>query len=309
MKMTKMTLAMERSPFYKEREEKPTKDMKGRVPLEAFNELEAFFNVHYGDRSKGVRAILMDFLNNLCQEQKYFRNLQAIMLLPRSVKASELNQKGALIGFVDVEDNFKDLALFYSGSASYKNNFRFIYTLEYFNKTNYNLLGLHKLDKSYLFDIDKKTQDDFESVKKRLSELYPDIDLDDAYFVMFNLNNYLDIEDKGQFMSKTSTYSHEGVIVLVEDFKHMACARLKWAYLDGDFSLDVEFHHISHFNSKIMLELSNRDIFREYGSIHETVTREEAIKRKINSYKAQIKHLETSIEKAQKELDKIQDDK
>ena len=293
--MTKKTFAIEQSPFYKERQEKPTKDIKGRVPIEAYNELESYFNVHYGDKSKGIKEILMNFLNNLCQEQSYFKNLNAILLMPKTLDPGELNDKCELIGFVDAEDTFKDLALFHGG-ARYNFKYRFIYTLEEFNKTNYFLLGLHKLDKSYLFDIDKQTQDDFDKVKSSLSELYEDIDIDDAYFVMFNLNNYLDIEDKGQYVSKSSELEHDGVIILLKNFDEIVCALISWSYLSGDLSLSIDIKHISEFNSKYINQLSKREIAREYGSISTTLTRLESLERKREHSIEQIEYHKQRIE-------------
>ena len=304
-----MTYKMERSPFYKQRKEKPLeKDIKGRVSFEVYQELETLFNVHYGDRSSGVREVLMDFLNNICQERKYFRNLQAIILTPRSFNPDELNEKAHVIGFIEGEHDAINPS-FFIARAQYSLKLKHICAFMEFNEDYYNALELNRLDKSVLFDIDRKTQNDFESVKKRLSELYgEDIDIDDAYFSTFNLNNYLDIEDKGVFHSKSSTYSHEGALVLLTDFNHIVCARLKWSHAQGVFSLDMEFHQQSHYINEMMIELHKNGYEYKYLNISETVTQEESLKRKIQSYDLIIDRYTKRRERAQKRLDEIEND-
>lgn len=298
---------MEQSPFHKEVKEKPLgKELKARLPIQAREELETYFEKHYGDVSKGVRDVLMNFLNNLCQERKYFRNLHAIMLLPDTLDPDELNEKAKVIGFVDVEDNFSCPALFLGG-ASYRTRLKLIHTLEEFNESNYAFLGLEKLDKSVLFGVSKDMQDDFESVKTRLSELYQDIDIDKSLFIMFNINNYLDIEDKGQFHSKSSTYLHEGALILLKSFDENVCARLKWSYAQETFSLDIEFYHMSHFNMYMHRDLLDNGFKLEDLTFGETFSREEALKRKIKSYDSQIKNITSRREKACKQLKELQE--
>ena len=93
-----------------------------------------------------------------------------------------------------------------------------------------------------LFNINPSIYGDFEKVKTALQEQHTDIDFDDAFVVMFNLNNYFDILQDGVYNSIQSRDKHDGAIVLCNpDYKlEVLCVLISWSYHNK--TLDIEFH-------------------------------------------------------------------
>ena len=127
--MMKTRIKMEQSPFYIERDEeakaKERKNVRTDVSPQIYNAGEKYIKQRGNDfnNSQFVKELVLDFLNTHAFEQSYFRNLNAILLLPKNLNPDELNDKAQLIGFVDVEDDFKKMSLFHGG-ANYRFNYR-----------------------------------------------------------------------------------------------------------------------------------------------------------------------------------------
>ena len=282
---------MEQKPFYIERDLETNADSRNSLQTQVSPEVYHDFmkyvsNTGYvkrnGDPNKAqaLSDIVINFLNNNALEQKFFRNLNAILLLPRTSNPDELNETAQVIGFIDGNDwlEITLLNVFHGGKGlAYPLRHNFMYTLREFDEYNYNNF-LHYFNKIYGFDdtiffnIDEETQQDFDKVKARLSELYEDIDIDDAYFVMFTFNNYLDKLQDGVYRSKSSDLEHEGVIVLLEDLYQGVFARIKWSYIQHELSFSLQFDNIKDFERKNAFDLSNPEILKDFKKITKTVS-------------------------------------
>lgn len=325
MKMTKMTLTMARSPYYIERDEKTNKENRQAlhtdVSPEVFNDFMQYVeNTGYvkanGDlnKSQALSEIVINFLNNNVFEQKFFRNLYAILLLPKTLNPDEINEKAQVIGFIEGNEYITLMNVFYGGGIDYPLRHNFMYTLREFNEDNYKgflhyFNVMYPEDYTIFFNIDKKTQQDFESVKQRLSVLYPDNDIDDSYFVMFALNNYLDILKDGVYRSKHSRLEHEGVIVLLEDLYEGFYARLKWSYLQGEFSLDLQFDDVRNFKDEVSFDIGNAEILIDFDNITKIVSGVEGkLQFKRKQTVKEIAYLEGLLEKNRQELKEIDEE-
>ena len=196
-----------------------------------------------------------------------------------------------------------------------------MYTLKEFNEDNYKgflhyFNVIYKYDFNIFFNVDKDTQQDFNKVKSRLSELYEDIDLDDAYFVMFALNNYLDVLNDGVYISKSSALEHEGVIVLFEDILEGVFARIKWSYLHQELSLSLQFESVKDFESEIAPDLSNLELLQDFNDRTQIVSNPEGkllLKKKhtlneIKYIENEIKNFERLLEENKQKLKDIDED-
>lgn len=311
------TFETDLSPFHQIDEFQETKkddrvSMRTDISPEDYRLFEKYFEQRPDeiDRSKFVKELLIDFLNNNAFEKKSFENLQVIMLLPKHLKDNELQSSCEIIGFLHDEDVIDVPMHMFKGNVNYTNNYNFIYTLKEFNELNYNLIGFQKLNKPCFINVGKHIQHDFEKVKARLNELYERIDLDDAYFVIFNLNNYLDELNQGVYVSKSSRpedRSHDGVIVLIEDFYSMAYLFINWSYVQGHVHLFVVFEDGSEFSNKTINETNVEGVIKEYRSITIMVTREQGLRDKkahalemIKHYKRMCKHYDKELKKLEK---------
>lgn len=317
--MTKMTLTMERSPFYVERDEKTSAKTRKHLPTdvspEVYQDVEKYIKQRGDDfnTSKFLKELVMDFLNNHVFEQKFFRNLYAILLLPKTSNPDEIQEKAQVIGFIEGDEYITLMNVFYGGGIDYPLRHNFMYTLREFNEEYYKgflhyFNVLYPKEHTIFFNIDKETQQDFESVKQRLSVLYPDNDLDDSYFVMFALNNYLDILKDGVYRSKHSRHEHEGVIVLLEDFYEGVFARLKWSYLHGEFSLSLEFEKVNDFEEKVSLDVLNPEILIDFNSMTKTVTHKGKLEFERKHTLKEIDFLKQELAKNEKRLNELDEE-
>ena len=311
---------MERSPYYIERDVETNKDnrqsLQAQVSPEVYNDFMTYVkNTKYvkanGDlnKSQALTDVVLNFLNNNVFEQKFFRNLNAILLFPKTCNPDEINEKAQVIGFVEGDDYITLANIFYGGGLDYPLTYNFMYTLREFNEDNYKgflhyFNVLYKTQGNIFFNIDEETQQDFDKVKSRLSELYQDIDIDDAYFVMFTFNNYLDVLHDGIYRSKSSALEHEGVIVLLEDISNGVFARIKWSYLQHKLSLSLQFENVNDFEIEIAPRLSNLEILQDFQKRTQIVSNPDG---KLQFMRKQtlneIAYIETEIEKFMKLLE------
>ena len=279
--MTKKQINMEQSPFYKKRNmiaPRGSTNMQAQVSEDVEHDLMTFIRQYNKEhdisktsqgkenKSRALQHLFVEFLNNHALDKQCFENLHVIMLFSNPFDYKKRHCE--VIGFVDHEDKFKKFEVF-RGDA-HNNEYKFIYAFEHFDKEWFDLLGLENLNKTALFNIDKEFQHDFDHVEKRLKELYEDIDFDNAYFVMFNLNNYLDVLRDGVYVSKSSTYEHQGVIVLLDpdDISSIIrlCARITWSFNAGVFTFEFNVEDEGYFNTEI-IDKTPEGVYDEYWSI------------------------------------------
>ena len=271
----KMKIKMEQSPFYVERDEttkaKTRKSLYTNISPEINKEIQKYIKQRDDDfnTSKFVKMLVMDFLNNHAFEQDYFRNLNLILLIPKNASPDECR----VIGVIQHEDIVTNI--FHGGGLNYPLTHNFIYTLKEFNQKNYEQFihyfkGIYEFDENIFFNIDKTIQEDFAKVRECLSSFYPDINIDDSYFVMCNLNNYLDVLFNGVYRSIPSEFEHEGVIVLLHGHYEGLFARIRWSHIHNEFSFSLYFNDLDKFDSTIAPFL-NEDLLDDYNSITEYV--------------------------------------
>lgn len=314
MKMTKMTLTKKVSPYYIERDvetnENIRKSLQTHVSPEVYNDFMKYVRNSDLNKSQALTDVVLNFLNNNVFEQKVFRKLSIILLMPKTCNPDELNEKTHIVGFIDGDD-WLDITLsniFHGGGIDYPLRYNFMYTLREFNESNYTTFlyyfnKLYGYDENIFFDIDKKYQQDFSMMKARLDVVYDDIDIDDAYFVMFSFNNYLDVLHDGVYRSKSSALEHEGVIVLFEDILKGVFARIKWSYFQDELSFSFQFENIKDFETNIAPRLSNLELLQDFNKRTQVVSNPEGKlyfnrKHTLND----ISYLENEIEKLSHDL-------
>ena len=243
------------------------------------------------DNSKFVRELLMNFFNSITLEKKSFENLHIVLLFPKTQDADELELKGEIVGALEGEDVFLKNPFKYAHSK--RNKFNFIFKLEDFNERNYNdLLLLNRKKERLFFQVSQDIQDDFYKVKSRLSDVYYDLDLDECYFTIVNVNNYLDVLNEGQYTSNWSSFHHEGFIVLLDplDKLQRLCLSISWACYHDLCETAFEVIDEGDFNETILEQIDNEEILKEYSSITQVYSFEHAIRRRIEDDKNNIEY-------------------
>ena len=144
---------------------------------------------------------------------------------------------------------------------------------------------------------------------------YKDIDFDNAFIVMFKLNNYFDIMQDGVFNSETSKDRHEGFVVLLEPYYKLErlIIRINWSYYDKVLALDFRIEDEGFFNMTLSSQLP-LEVFREYWSITSgfmdssraklEMSLQEA-KRSIETHRKAIEMKERQIESITRKLDEL----
>ena len=256
------------------------------------------------DNSKFVRELLMDFFNNVALDKQSFKDLYLILLVsnPEDIDKGH----GEIIGAIQSNDVFygENIFNYYRGD---NNKFNFIYRLEKFNEENYkNLLYTLKYEDKLFFCVDENIQQDFVKTEMRLSDVYFEIDFDNAYFSIVNVNNYLDELCEGQYLCDTSNFYHSGVIVLTPNLDEFRlCMTCYWSFYHDTFSVSLDVEDIGEFNEQIIYRTNNDGIVKEYYSITTMLSREGALERRIKDLNKSIKELTRMRDEKQAMLDEI----
>lgn len=263
---------MERSPFHKTRNMKTPRgspNIQSQVSTDMFNDFMKYaeqYNKEHevpqtnrGDVNKSapLKHIINMFLNNNAIERKCFDDLYVIMAFNKidfnknSIKP-ELD--GSIIGFVRHPEKFTKFEPFGVWKET-KNTSKIINGLVDFDKETFDMLNLKELDGEVFFGIEPYFYKSFEELKLALTKLYEPIDFDNAQICMFNLNNYLDVLKDGVYVSKHSTYAHEGVVVLLDinDIykNNRVVLRFNWSYSAGVLTFDPYVEDIGFFNETL----------------------------------------------------------
>ena len=270
--MLKIQIEMERSPFHTKRNDKAprgSENLQAQVSTDMFNDFMKYaeqYNKEHkvpqtkkGDVNKSapLKHIINMFLNNNAIERKCFDDLYVIMAFNKidfnknSIKP-ELD--GSIIGFVRHPEKFTKFEPFGVWKET-KNTSKIINGLVDFDKETFDMLNLKELDDVVFFGIEPYFYKSFEDLKLALTRLYEPIDFDNAQICMFNLNNYLDVLKDGVYVSKHSTYAHEGVVVLLDihDVYKNNCVvlRFKWSYSAGVLTFDPYVEDLGFFNETL----------------------------------------------------------
>ena len=192
---------VENSPF---KEDYHGRKMPLNVRLEedARKLLKEHFEGIYGKRkkdeamTKGMTKLCHDYLETLCIERKNYNHLEVIMLIPKSIELEELDDKSQIIAFINTKYDFENL---HHHVRRFEGDYELTYELKEFNEGNfyYELEMLKNTKESCIFKTKKEDLKSFQLFKSRQAELYPDLDLDDCYFVRFPLNNFMDNQKEG----------------------------------------------------------------------------------------------------------------
>ena len=280
--MMKKQIEIDKSPFEKQRTMLAPRDsphLQTQVSQDMFEDFMRYaiqYNVEHHNppkikdgkkqhnKANPLKHIVNEFLNSHALERKCFKNLHVIMLLSNPFDYNM--RKSAVIGFVDHPEKFTKFRPFnVSSQRNYDTGL--VYVLEEFDKQNFDMLNLAGFDREVLFNISPSIYDDFDKVREHLQGLY-DLDFDNAFIVMFNLNNYFDIMQDGVFNSETSKDKHEGVIVLLDPFYKLErlIVRITWSYHDNALDIEFRVEDEGFFNMTLSSYLP-RDVYVEYWSI------------------------------------------
>ena len=134
------------------------------------------------DKSKFLKELLFDFINNVSLKKKSFKDLYILLLLPKTEDPDELDDNGQIVGAVQTPDGFY-MANAFRRIGFHAHDYNFIFSLKDFDEETYKLLFFDKLEERAFFCVDERIQHDFFKTKARLSEVYDELDLDDCYFI------------------------------------------------------------------------------------------------------------------------------
>ena len=320
------TIIFKKSPFEKIKEFKKTKGKRKIVGTditpEDYELIEKYFKMRDPDyapnnkknnkinSSKFVKELLMKFFNSIALEKKSIENLYFVLLLPKTQEVDEINFKGEIVGAFQ-SDTASHCANFFKFNRGTKNEFNFMFDLEEFNEQNYNdFISIFNGKEFLFFSVGKSVQYDFLKVKAHFKEIGLDIDLDDCYFTIINVNNYLDRLYQGQYVQGGSYNSHHGLIALIDKFdKNRICLTCKWCYTTNFFEVEFYAHDVDVFNEYIIHKTDNDELVDEYYSIVPPMTLEEFYEDKIKELDKHIEDLKRLRDNNQALLDEIYEKK
>lgn len=333
----KIQIKMERSPFHKKRNmiaPRGSINVQAQISQDMFDDFMSFalrYNVEHDNppkikrngekqhnKANPLKHIINDFLNNHALERRCFDDLHVIMAF--EVEAFETpfntNVRHEVIGFVQEREKFTKHNPF-TYRPEMRNRSHLLYMLEPFNKETFDMLNLKSLDRPVLFDVDPSTQtdfidpamyDDFEFVKSKLESMYM-LHFDNAFICMFKVNNYLDILHDGVYVSKNSTYSHDGLVVMLDpDDIYMLdriVARYTWSYNAGTFSFEFHVENYGDFNIETIYQ-APRDVFVEYWNTSSGFLSQQAkLEMNLKHSRERVEDFSKSIEREERRQKKI----
>ena len=256
------------SPFHEEYGGKG-KPINVRLESDALKLLEGHFKDVYDKdaMTKGIRSIIYDYLDRICLKKRVFHHLEAVMIIPKTDDIDKIETQSQIIAVINTEsdfnNNFNHNKGFYADSGA-------IFELKEFNWLNFNYtLEMFKntID-SCVYKTSKEDFKSFDSFKQKQAEIYPDLDLDDCYFVRFPLNNYMDNINYGKSVHyKSWKNNHLGGYVLTDaipDLKKFLL--IDWYYLSEISSqIQIDFQFVPEdFFVDCALESSDFDSKHDY---------------------------------------------
>lgn len=234
------------SPFHKEYDDNMS-PLNVRLSKKAIKDLENHFKELYdnekGAYSKGIQNICYEYLDKLCFEKKVFLNQEVIMLLPKTDDVNELEAKSQIIAYVNHDNDYNE----YYVSKHRADNKYLTYDLMNFNETYFSMNFLKETKKYSVLFNQNPNLNSFEEFKQSQAELYPNLDLDNCYFVRFPLNNHLDRRIEGQYHHHTFKGNHIGLYI----FEDILEGRKIFAIID--------WYYQSEFNKQIQIDYQFAD--------------------------------------------------
>lgn len=333
--MLKKEIKLKRSPFYKQRNMKAPRgstNVQTQISqdmLEDFMKYARYYNAEHPPQNKPkdrnnkanpLKHIINEFLNTHALERKCFDDLYIIMAfeLKEFTTIFDRNIHHEIIGFVQEREKFTKYNPFKYNTKEH-NRTQILYLLEPFNADTLDLLNLKSHNRAVLFDVDQSTQSDFIDpswydnflyVKQSLESMYL-LDFDNAFICMFKLNNYLDILQDGVYVSKDSTYSHDGIVVMFDPedvyMINRICARYTWSYnRDAEtFTFDFHVENYSEFNTKTIYH-TPRDVFFDYWNTSiPLLSQKSKLEMRLKQSKDRVENLSKKIEQEKQRQNKI----
>ena len=254
------------SPFTKKRkDDKKVATISFRVPKDIKKDVTSYFNSKYDDKplTSGMNDLIMDMLNKICFNRKSFLNLFYFMLIPKTTNVDELNEYSKIIGFVDVveEDKFNKM------------------NHSYLKKGNKYRLGVKAVplkdvppnrfyrDSKNYFKLDLTNIKTNSDVLKEIRKVYPDVDVNNTYFLFCHLNNVLDVFREGQYQDNTINNAHNGANIVyneTDDFNTFFI--YKWEYLHElhTLELDLKFYNETDFIKRLKKSEDNNQLMKDF---------------------------------------------
>lgn len=245
------------SPFHEEYGGKKEPMGMVRIHNDKIKLLKKHFNSVYGKGGMtiGVERIIDDYMDRLCLKKGIFNHMEVVMLIPKSDDIDDLQAYSEIIGLINTESDFNKN---FNHTQKFKDS-GVIYELRTFERKGFHyVLEMFKnsID-SCAFKTSKEDLESFESFKQRQAELYPDLDMNNCYFVRFPLNNYMDNFNHGKSVHyKSWKNNHLGGYVLVSAFENEEKFLLvDWYYISEILSqirIDFQFVPKHYFMETIM---------------------------------------------------------
>lgn len=241
---------MRKSPFHEDYVSNTKTDKRPtiRIPIEAYDQLNNYFEKNNLDFSKGIRSLCYDKLDTICNERKTFTNLEVFMLIPKMSipyphdedfdveKFTDnyfdiLEAKSEIIAVVNTEVDFRS-GFNHAHSFDEIENYKLSYEMKDFNAENFPMEILQNTNERCVYRTNENALNSFDSFKARMSAVFPNLDVNDCYFVRFPLNNYLDEFRNGQYMQRAYSDFHESVNV----FEAVHGAIKYYCFINWDYS-------------------------------------------------------------------------
>lgn len=208
--------------------------------------------------SIGIRNIIYDYLDKLCLKKKIFNHLEAVMLIPKSDDIDVMESQSQIISVINIKSDFNKNFNHYRRFGAEMDA---VYGLSFFNEDNFHyVMEMFKntID-SCVYNTSKEDLKSFDSFKQRQAELYPDLDLDDCYFIRFPLNNLMDNVNQGKSVHyKSWKNNHLGGYILTDVIQNSSKFLLiDWYYLSeisSQIRVDFQFVPEDYFMDNFIMD-------------------------------------------------------
>lgn len=274
--MTKFKI--DKSPFKFERDYHAKSVSKSfRLPQDVYDELMDYYYSIHGEENNLTKAfndIALEKLDNICRERKSYQDFNIMMLIPKTNDIDELNKKSEIVGFFtndDISDLNQDLLVRDESDDE---------ILMKVDLTNHNIKDDYDIIK-YInpncFRFDMNDVSSFDDFKIQLNKAYPNIELDNSYFINIELNNYFDIYRNGEFQSYLLNNIHISGYVFVdytinkkgEMLNRKLFCFLQWNYTSNILDVDFNFTFGAHFMGTLEVDdaRDNKEIKHKIGEL------------------------------------------
>lgn len=268
--------SMTQSPFYKNRNlNGKTQSISFRIPIEVHDDLKEYFGGLHDENpiTNGLKDFSINILNHVCSERKIFSKLNLVLLIPKTDDINELNEKTEIIGFFNDDiDYVKSLNTenYIGDIPDYEIRYDLAPFEEKYSFVSHFIVEVIQNTKiGSFYRIHNPSITSYGLLKEKLSELYPNLDLDECYIVLTHLNNYFDEFRNGQYQSKEYNNYHDGAYVFTDyDAKRKLYCCISWIY-SSDFeniTFDIKFIKELVFDTMVF-NTEDKDFLNKYEKI------------------------------------------